>query len=331
MAIDIGRRQFLSALSAATAAWPLVAQAQQPAMPVIGFLSGLSAAAVARPLAAFHQGLKETGYVEGQNVAIEYRWAEGQYDRLPALAADLVHRTAAVIVSLGADPAALTAKGATTTIPIVFLVGGDPVKLGLVASLNRPRGNATGVNFLVSEMTAKRLALLHELVPTAAGLGVLINPKSAVAEAQLSDAQSAARALGEQVVIINASNEGEIDVAFASFTQRKAGGLVIADDPFFNNRRDQIVSLAAHYALPTVYFFREFAASGGLISYGTSLTDAYHQVGVYAGKILGGANPADLPVIQPTKFELVINLKTAKALGLTVPQTLLVAADEVIE
>jgi putative tryptophan/tyrosine transport system substrate-binding protein len=330
MAIGIGRRKFIVALSGA-ATWPLVAQAQQPSMPVIGVLSGLSAAAVARPLAAFLQGLKETGYVEGQNVAIEYRWAEGQYDRLPALAADLVHRTAAVIVSLGADPAALAAKGATTTIPIVFLVGGDPVKLSLVASLNRPRGNATGVNFLVSEMTAKRLALLHELVPTAAGLGVLINPKSAVAEAQLSDAQSAARALGEQVVIINASNEGEIDMAFASFTQRKAGGLVIADDPFFNNRRDQIVSLAAHYALPTVYFFREFAASGGLISYGTSLTEAYHQVGVYAGKILGGANPADLPVIQPTKFELVINLKTAKALGLTVPQTLLVAADEVIE
>ena len=330
MAIGIGRRKFIVVLSSA-ATFPLVAQAQQPSMPVIGFLSGLSAAAVARPLAAFFQGLKETGYVEGQNVAIEYRWAEGHYDRLPALAADLVHQTAAVIVSLGADPAALAAKGATSTIPIVFLVGGDPVKIGLVASLNRPKGNATGVNFLVSEMTAKRLALLHELVPTAAGLGVLINPKSAVAEAQLSDAQSAARALGEQVVIINASNEGEIDMAFASFTQRKAGGLVIADDPFFNNRRDQIVSLAAHYALPTVYFFREFAASGGLISYGTSLTEAYHQVGVYAGKILGGANPADLPVIQPTKFELVINLNTAKALGLTVPQTLLVAADEVIE
>jgi putative tryptophan/tyrosine transport system substrate-binding protein len=331
MAIDIGRRQFISALGGATLAWPFVAQAQQPSMPLIGFLSGLSAAAVARPLAAFFQGLKETGYVEGQNVAIEYCWADGQYDRLPALAADLVHRTVAVIVSLGADPAALAAKGATTTIPIVFLVGGDPVKIGLVASLNRPRGNATGVNFLVSEMTAKRLALLHELVPTAAGLGVLINPKSAAAEAQMSDAQSAAPALGEQLVIINASNEGEIDIAFATFTQRKAGGLMIADDPFFNNRRDQIVSLAAHYALPTVYFFREFAASGGLISYGTSLTEAYHQVGAYAGKILGGANPADLPVIQPTKFELVINLKTANALGLTVPQSLLVAADEVIE
>jgi putative tryptophan/tyrosine transport system substrate-binding protein len=329
MAIGIGRREFIVALSSA-ATWPLAARAQQPSMPVIGFLSGLSAAAVARPLVAFLQGLNETGYVEGQNVTIEYRWAEGQYDRLPALAADLVHRTAAVIVSLGADPAALAAKGATTTIPIVFLVGGDPVKLGLVASLNRPRGNATGVNFLVSEMTAKRLALLHELVPTAAGLGVLINPKSAVAEAQLGDAQSAAHALGQQVEIINASNEGEIDTAFASFTQR-AGGLVIADDPFFNNRRVQIVSLAAHYAIPTVYFFREFTASGGLISYGTSLTEAYHQVGVYAGKILGGANPTDLPVIQPTKFELVINLKTAKALGITVPQTLLVAADEVIE
>jgi putative ABC transport system substrate-binding protein len=264
-------------------------------------------------------------------VAIEYRWAEGQYDRLPTLAADLIHRTPAVIVTLGADPAALAAKVATTTIPIVFLVGGDPVKLGLVESLNQPGGNATGVNFLVSEMTAKRLALLHELAPTAAVLGVLINPKSAVAEAQLSDVQSAAHALGQQIEIINASNEAEIDMAFASFAQRKIGGLVIADDPFFNNRRDQIISLAAHYALPTVYFFREFAASGGLISYGTSLTDAYHQVGVYAGKILGGANPTDLPVMQPTKFELVINLKTAKALGFTVPQTLLVAADEVIE
>jgi putative tryptophan/tyrosine transport system substrate-binding protein len=330
MTIGIGRREFIVALGSA-ATWPLVAQAQQPSIPVIGFLSGLSAAAVARPLAAFLQGLRETGYVDGRNVAIDYRWAEGQYDRLPAFAADLVHRAAAVIVSLGADPAALAAKAATTTIPIVFLVGGDPVKLGLVASLNRPGGNATGVNFLVSEMSAKRLALLHELVPTASVLGVLINPKSAVAEAQVSDVQSAGRALGQRIEIANASNEGEIDMAFASFTQRKAGGLVIADDPFFNNRRDQIVSLAAHYALPTVYFFREFAASGGLISYGTSLMEAYHQVGVYAGKILGGANPTDLPVIQPTKFELVVNLKTAGALGLAVPQTLLVAADEVIE
>lgn len=264
-------------------------------------------------------------------MAIEYRWAEGQYDRLPALAAELARHHVAVIFAAGGDPSALAAKAATTTIPIVFIVGSDPAKLGLVASLSRPGGNATGVNLFITEMEAKRLELLHELVPKATVLGVLINPKTAIAEAQLGDVQSAGRLLGQQIEVFNASNAHDVDIAFANLATKKISGLVVTADPFFYNRRDQIISLAARYAIPAVYFFHEFAAAGGLISYGTSLTGAFHQVGVYTGKILSGANPAELPVVQPTEFDLVINLRTAKALGITVPQTLLVAADEVIE
>ncbi len=331
MAIGIGRRQFISVLGGAAAAWPLTARAQSGPMPVVGFLGGLSPAVVARPVSAFLAALKESGYIDGQNVAIEYRWAEGQYDRLPALAADLVGRQVTVIVALGGDPAALAAKNATPTIPIIFLLGGDPVKLGVVASLSRPGGNATGVNFFLAEMEAKRLDLLHELVPTATKLAVLANPKTASAGAQLSDVRSAGRALGQNIEVFNASNEADIDTAFEIIAQNKIGGLLLSADPFFNNQREQILALAARYAIPTVYFFREFPASGGLLSYGTSITDAYRQVGLYVGLILKGAKPADLPVMQPTKFELVINLKTAKTLGVTVPQALLVAADEVIE
>jgi putative ABC transport system substrate-binding protein len=264
-------------------------------------------------------------------VAIEYRWAAGQYDRLPVLAADLVHRKVAIVVTLGGDPAALAAKSATTTIPIVFMVGSDPVSLGLVASLNRPGGNATGVNLFIAEIEAKRLELLRELVPTATAFGVLINPKTVNAEAQLSDVQSGARALGLRIEVIKASNEADIDRGFASLAQKRTDGLLVTADPFFNYRRDQIISLATHDAIPTVYFFRDFAASGGLVSYGTSLTEAYRQVGVYTGKILSGSNPTELPVVQPTKFELVINLKTARTLGIAVPTSLLVTADEVIE
>jgi putative tryptophan/tyrosine transport system substrate-binding protein len=329
MAVGIGRRQFVAGLGGA-AMWPLAARAQQP-MPVIGLLSGLSPAVVARNIAGFLQGLNEAGYIEGQNVAIEYRWAEGQYDRLPALAADLVRRQVAVIFAACGDPSALAAKATTSTIPIVFIVGRDPVKIGLVASLNRPGANATGVNFFIAEMDTKRVELLRELVPTAITLAVLINPKNGDAEVQLSEVQSAARALGHRIEIIYASSSPEIDTGFASLMERKIGGLLVAADPFFNNRRDQIISLASHYSMPAIYFVREFADSGGLISYGTNLTDAYRQVGVYAGKILSGSNPADLPVVQPTKIELVINLKTAKTLGIVVPNSLLATADDVIE
>ncbi len=331
MAINIARRKFIAALGGAAASWPLAARAQRPAMPVVGFLNPASPESYTPMVAAFRQGLAETGYVEGKNLMIEYRWAEGQYDRLPALAADLVRHQVTVIAAGGGDPSALAAKGATSTIPILFIVGSDPVKLGLVASFNRPGGNATGVNFFVAEIEAKRLELLGELVPTATMLAVLMNPKTANADAQLKDVQSAARALGQRIEVINASDERGIDMAFASLKQRRIGGLEVAADPFFLARRDQIISLAAQSAIPAAYFVHEFADSGGLISYGTSITDAYHQVGVYAGKILSGSKPTELPVVQPTKFELVINLKTAKALGLTIPHNLLVLADEVIE
>ena len=329
MVIGIGRRQFVAGLGGA-AVWPLAARAQQ-SVPVIGLLSGLSPAVVARNIVGFLQGLNEAGYIEGQNVAIEYRWAEGQYDRLPALAADLVRRQVAVIFAAGGDPSALAAKATTSTIPIVFIVGRDPVKIGLVASLNRPGANATGVNFFIAEMDTKRVELLRGLVPTATTLAVLMNPKNGDAEVQLSEVQSAARALRQPIEIIYASSSPEIDTGFASLKERKIGGLLVAADPFFNNRRDQIISLASHYSMPAIYFVREFADSGGLMSYGTNLTDAYRQVGVCAGKILSGSNPADLPVVQPTKFELVINLKTAKTLGIAMPNSLLATADDVIE
>jgi putative ABC transport system substrate-binding protein len=327
MASYVGRREFLATLGSAAAVWPLAAHAQQPAMPVIGFLSGRSPSEAAYALAAFHQGLRQGGFAEGQNVAIEYRWAEGQYDRLPALAADLVHRHVAVIATTGGTQSALAAKAATATIPIVFGTGDDPVKYGLVASLNRPGRNATGVNFLLTRIEAKRFGLLHDLVPTAALIGVLFNPKNSNFETQSRDVQEAAHSIGQQIHVLHASSEPDIHAAFKTFVQT----LLVGGDPFFNGRREQIVTLAAHYAIPTIYELREFAAAGGLMSYGTNLPDSYRQIGIYTARILKGEAPADLPVLQPTKFELVINLKTAKALGITIPPGVLAIADEAIE
>jgi putative tryptophan/tyrosine transport system substrate-binding protein len=325
----VKRRQFLTVLGGAAAGWPLAARAQQAEMPVVGFLNGGSPDGYAPMVAAFHQGLMDTGYVEAQSVRIEHRWADGQYDRLPAMAADLVHRQVAVIVTN--SPGMLAAKAATTTIPIVFTTSGDPVELGFVASLARPGRNITGVTQLNVEVAPKRLELMHELVPTATIMAVLLNPTYPSAETQSRGMQAAARTLGLQLHILRASNERAIDDAFATLAQLRAGAFVISSDPFFNSRAEQFAALALRHAVPTIFQYREFAAAGGLMSYGGSIIDSYRQAGVYTGRILKGEKPADLPVQQSTKVELIINLKTANALGLTVPITLLGRADEVIE
>jgi putative tryptophan/tyrosine transport system substrate-binding protein len=325
------RREFIAATGTAALAWPMAVRAQQSAMPMIGYLSARSPDETAHLVEAFRRGLGEQGFVEGQNVTIEYRWALGQYDRLPAMAAELVRRPVTVLTTTGGEPSALAAKAATSTIPIVFTVGGDPVKLGLVTSYNSPGGNATGVSLLTNPAEPKRIGLLRELVPQATTIGFLLNPTLAQSASQTSDVQEAAHTLNLQVRILPASNDREIESAFESIAPQRIQALAVAADPFFDSRREKIVALAAHHAVPTIYHFREYAVVGGLVSYGTSASDAYRQVGVYTGRVLKGVKPTDLPVVQSVKFELVINLKVAKALDLTIAPSLLALADEVIE
>jgi putative tryptophan/tyrosine transport system substrate-binding protein len=330
MAGGIGRRRFISALGVA-AMYPLAVRAQQPAMPVIGWLSGTSPEASKPSLGAFQQALGETGYVEGRNVQFEYRWADGRYDLLPSMAADLVVRGVALIASGGGEPAAYAAKAATSTIPIVMVVGDDPVQEGLVASLSRPGANITGATLFAYEMESKRLGLLHEAVPVAKTIAVLFNPANPTVASQVRDVQETAPRLGVELIVLNASAESEFEEVFAAMTQQQAGALLVGANPFFFSRRARLIALAAQHRLPAIYEWREFALDGGLMSYGTVLTDAYGQAGNYAGRILKGEKPGDLPVVQPTKYQFVINLKTAKTLGLEISPTLSARADQVIE
>ena len=324
------RREFMAALGGA-AAWPLATRAQQPAMPVIGFMSSRSPEDSAHLVAAFRRGLAEGGFVEGQNVATEFRWANGDYDRLPAMAADLVNQQVAVIVAAGGEPAALAAKVATKTIPIVVGLGADPEKLGLVASLNRPGGNVTGVTLMTALMEPKRLGLLRDLVPGAALIGVILNPAFPAAARQLQEIEETARAIDQKIVVAKASTDEELEAAFSLLVREQVNALLVAASPYFDTRRERIIDFAAEQRLPAIYQFREYAVSGGLLSYGVSISDGYRQYGDYAAKILKGAKPADLPFLQPTKFELIINMKTAKALGIKISANLLSLADEVIE
>jgi putative ABC transport system substrate-binding protein len=326
----VRRRELITLIGGAAVGWPLATRAQQPTLPVIGFLNNGESDAYATNVAAFREGLRENGYVEGRDAVIDFRWAEGAYDRLPAMAADLANRRVAVIAA-SATSAALAAKAATSSIPIVFAISGDPIKLGLVSSVPRPGGNATGINFFTIAVGQKRLGLLHELVPKAAEIGFLQNPGSPNLARAIDDAQAAAEQLGYKLVVVKASTVNEIDAAFATLVRAKVGGLVVSPDGFFTGRRVQITTLAARHAIPAIYSGREFAAAGGLISYASSIGDAYRDMGVYVARVLKGAKPADLPVLEPTKLELVINLSTAKALGLDIPPGVLAIADEVIE
>ena len=325
------RRKFIVLLGGAAAAWPLAARAEQPAMPVIGFMSARSPEDSAELLKAFLQGLGEDGFVEGRNVAVEYRWARGDYSQLPALAAELVRQRVTVLVGAGGDASARAAVAATTTIPVVFNMGGDPVKGGLVQSFNQPGGNATGGVILTDALEPKRLGLLNELVPGDGPFGAILNPKFPPAASQMHDLEQAAPKIGRKLLILQASNDAELDAAFAALLREQVVAVLVASDPYFDTRHKRIIAFAAQHRLPAIYQFRQYALDGGLISYGPSLTEAYRQVGVYAARILKGAKPADLPVMQPTKFDFIINMKTAKALGLNVPPTLLARADEVIE
>ncbi|MGB8740818.1 MAG: ABC transporter substrate-binding protein [Xanthobacteraceae bacterium] len=329
MALDIGRRRFIAVLGSAVG-WPRGVSAQQPAAPVVGFLDGTSEVEFAHLVTAFRQGLNQLGYAEGRNLAIAYRFAQGQYDRLPVLAADLVRQQVAVIAATG-PAAALAAKKATATIPVVFLSAGDVVRAGLVASLNRPGGNATGVSLFTQNVGSKKLELMHELVPGVALIAYLLNPTNPAGATELAEVQSAAPRLGLRIQVVNASSENDLEIALAAVTQMQAGALLVGGDAFFNSQREKLAAIVAAHAVPAIYGVRDYVAAGGLVSYGTSISDAYRQVGIYTARILKGERPADLPVVQPTKFELVINLKAAEALRLAVPATLLATADEVIE